>query len=266
MKNDDFGDRMKFYERAYTDENISVDVPLCVRIDGKGFSKFTKGFAKPFDQTLTRSMVDTTKQLVKETNADIGYTQSDEITLMWFRRSEKQTEHIFGGKVSKINSIIASMAAANFNYFIAQYAPSVYAGKGLAYFDCRAWSVPSDIEASNVLLWRIQDARKNSISSLYRWTLGHSSMHGLSGIQMIEKLKTDAGVDWDMLPTTYRYGSIVCRKPTMVKLDDEILSKMPIDKQPESGVVMRNVFVEDCAYEFSKRTIQSRVDYIKGEK
>lgn len=266
MKKDEFGDRMKFFERAYTDETISIDVPLCVRIDGKGFSKFTKGFAKPFDQALTRSMVDTTKQLVKETNADIGYTQSDEITLIWFKRSEKQNEHIFGGKVSKINSILASMAAANFNYFIAQYAPSIYAGKGLAYFDCRAWSVPNDIEASNVLLWRIQDARKNSISSLYRWTLGHSSMHGLSGKQMIEKLKSDANVDWENLPATYRYGSIVKREPDMVKLDEETLSKIPVDKRPENNMVMRNVFVEDRADAFMKRSLKNRVKYVKGEK
>jgi len=243
-----------------------VDVPLCVRIDGKGFSKFTKGFVKPFDQSLTRAMVDTTKQLVNETNADIGYVQSDEITLIWFRRSEKQTEHIFGGKVSKINSILASMAAANFNYFIAQYAPSLYAGKGLAYFDCRAWSVPSDIEASNVLLWRIQDAKKNSISSLYRWTLGHSSMHGLSGKQMIEKLKSDANVDWENLPATYRYGSIVKRESTMVKLDEETLSKIPVDKRPEGDIVMRNVFVENRADIFMKRSLTRRVQYIKGEK
>jgi len=265
MKKDEFGDRMKFFERVYTDRSISIDVPLCVRIDGKGFSKFTKGFAKPFDQALTRSMVDTTKQLLKETNADIGYTQSDEITMLWFKRSEKQNEHIFGGKVSKINSILASMAAANFNYFIAQYAPSIYAGKGLAYFDCRSWAVPNDIEASNVLLWRIQDARKNSISSLYRWTLGHSSMHGLSGEQMVEKLKKDANVDWINLPATYRYGSIVKREQDMIKLDEETLFKIPVDKRPENNMVTRNVFVEDRADAFMNSSLINRIKYVKGE-
>lgn len=263
---DSFGDRMKFFERQYTNTSISIDVPLCVRIDGKGFSKFTKGFDKPFDQALTRSMVDTTKQLLKETDASIGYTQSDEITLIWFKRSEKQSEHIFGGKVSKINSILASMATANFNYYIAQYAPSIYAGKGLAYFDCRSWSVPSDIEASNVLLWRIQDARKNSISSLYRWTLGHSSMQGLNSKQMIDKLKKDANVDWENLPAIYRYGSIVKREPNVVELDAETLSKIPIDKRPENGMAIRNVFVQHCADAFMKLNIQDSVKYVKGEK
>ena len=263
MKHDDFGDRMKRYERMYTDIRIPIDVPLCVRIDGKGFSKFTKGFAKPFDQSLTRAMVDTTKQLVKETNASIGYTQSDEITLIWFRRSEKQSEHIFGGKVSKINSILASMASAAFNHYIAKYAPDVYAGKGLAYFDCRAWSVPDDVEASNVLLWRIQDAKKNSISCQYRWTLGHRSMHGLSGDQMVDKLKS-SGNDWEQLPVKYRYGVCVRRKNRMVELDSETLAKIPLDKQPENVMVMRSEYVEERADEFVNRVLNARVKYVKG--
>jgi tRNA(His) 5'-end guanylyltransferase len=260
---DEFGNRMKFFERAYTDVRIPINVPLCVRIDGKGFSKFTKGFTKPFDSHLTQAMIDTTKHLVKETNANIGYTQSDEITLIWFQRSEKQNEHIFGGKVSKINSILASMASAAFNHYIEKYSPILYAGKGLAYFDCRAWSVPNDVEASNVLLWRIQDAKKNSISSLYRWTLGYSTMHGLSGTQMIEKLKS-SGTDWEKLSATYRYGVCVRRKPRMVELDSETLAKIPVDKQPENAMVMRNEYVEERADKFAERSLKSRVTYIKG--
>lgn len=261
---DKFGNRMKFFERAYTDVRIPIDVPLCVRIDGKGFSKFTKGFAKPFDNHLTQAMIDTTKHLVKETNANIGYTQSDEITLIWFQRSEKQSEHIFGGKVSKINSILASMAAAAFNHYIAKYAPITYAGKGLAYFDCRAWSVPTDVEASNVLLWRILDAKKNSISCQYRWTLGHNSMHGLSGTQMIDKMKSN-GIHWDQLPAKWRYGVCVRRNNRMVELDSEILSKIPLDKQPENLMVIRSEYVEERADQFVSRTLKNRVKYIKGE-
>lgn len=47
MEKDDFGNRMKEYERKYTNTRIPVSDTLCVRIDGKRFSKFTKGFTKP---------------------------------------------------------------------------------------------------------------------------------------------------------------------------------------------------------------------------
>lgn len=88
MKHDDFGDRMKAYERVYTDTRISVDEVLCVRIDGKNFSNYTKNFVKPFDSNLSDVMIQTTKDLIEETHANIGYTQSDEITLI-FTPTEK---------------------------------------------------------------------------------------------------------------------------------------------------------------------------------
>jgi tRNA(His) guanylyltransferase len=263
MSYDEFGTRMKQYEKVWTEQYVPVTDILCVRIDGKGFSKFTKGFIKPFDEKLTKSMIETTKELVKQTGANIGYTQSDEISLLFFK-TEKQNEHIFGGKTSKINSIVASMASANFNYFIAKNAPILYAGKGLAYFDCRSWGVPTDVEASNVLLWRIQDSRKNSISSLYRWTLGHSSMFNLNGEQMIEKLKSDANVDWNTIPEKYRYGTFVVGKKVNQKLTDDILENIPVDKRPENDMVTRRVFVEETADTFLNETLESRINYIRG--
>jgi tRNA(His) 5'-end guanylyltransferase len=66
MKHDDFGDRMKAYERVYTDTRISVDEVLCVRIDGKNFSNYTKNFVKPFDSNLSDVMIQTTKDLIEE--------------------------------------------------------------------------------------------------------------------------------------------------------------------------------------------------------
>jgi tRNA(His) 5'-end guanylyltransferase len=83
MKNDEFGNRMKDYEKRFTDIRVAPEEILCVRLDGKGFSKFTKGFKKPFDDRLTQSMVQTAEALVNETDAQVGYTQSDEITLIY---------------------------------------------------------------------------------------------------------------------------------------------------------------------------------------
>ncbi|KAJ7928847.1 hypothetical protein B0H13DRAFT_2228821 [Mycena leptocephala] len=42
------GERMKRYE-AVTDQYLPDDQPAIIRIDGHGFSKFTRGFEKPFD-------------------------------------------------------------------------------------------------------------------------------------------------------------------------------------------------------------------------
>ena len=258
MKQDDFGDRMKAYEKEYTEAHVPIDQILCVRIDGKGFSKFTKGFKKPFDDRLSNAMIQTTKKLCAETHASFSFTQSDEITLI-YTPGEKSSEYMFGGKVSKINSVLASMATWHFNYILGAYVEH----NKPAFFDCRAWAVPDLIEASNVLLWRVQDARKNSISSLFRWTAGHSKMHGLSGDEMKTLLKSDYFTDWDELPNKYKYGTYA--KPVTVEsyLSQEELMKIPEHKRPAIEVLVKRTKVQelDLGY-FGEYNLQHRLEYM----
>lgn len=260
---DDFGDRMKSYEKVYTSQRISPPDVLCVRIDGKGFSKFTKGFDKPFDNGLSKAMVMTTQRLVKETHAAIGYTQSDEITLI-YTPNENGHEYIFGGKSSKLNSILASMAAANFNHFIKETSPIKYAGRGLAYFDCRAFAVPSIIEASNVLLWRTQDARKNSISALFRWTAGHRAMDGLDQSQMKEYLLENHSVDWNDLPNKYKYGTYVKPVTSETYLSEEDRMKIPEKNRPDAFQKVMRTKIEcvDIGY-YGDATLEQREAFLK---
>lgn len=77
---DDFGDRMKLYEMAEAGRKFMPLLPVIARIDGRSFSKFTKGLERPYDIRLSKLMVATTKFLVQETNANCGYTQSDGAT------------------------------------------------------------------------------------------------------------------------------------------------------------------------------------------
>ena len=259
MKYDEFGDRMKAYEHEYTEAFVPIDKILCVRIDGKGFSKFTKGFKKPFDDVLGGVMVNTMMNLVKDTHASIGYTQSDEITLI-YTPGEKSSEYIFGGKVSKINSILASIATYHFNATLSE---CVRMDKP-AFFDCRAWAVPDLVEASNVLLWRGQDARKNSISSLFRWTAGHSKMHGLSGEEMKALLKSDYFIDWDKLPNKYKYGTYA--KPVTVEsyLTQTELQNIPEHTRPDAGVLVKRTKIQELDLGFfGDYTLDQRVEYVK---
>jgi len=258
MKYDEFGDRMKAYEKEYTSAHVPIDQILCVRIDGKGFSKFTKDFKKPFDDILGDAMAYTTKKLVENTHASFSYTQSDEITLI-YTPGEKATEYLFGGKVSKINSVLASMATWHFNYILGAYVEH----DKPAFFDCRTWAVPDLAEASNVLLWRVQDARKNSISSLFRWTAGHSKMHGLSGDEMKALLKSDYFTDWDDLPNKYKYGTYAKPVTIATYLTKEELSKIPAHKRPETEVLVKRTKIQelDLGY-FGDYTLEQRVKYL----
>lgn len=111
---DVFGDRMKKYEQIEAGRIFLPNLPILVRIDGKGFSKYTKKLNKPYDIRFSDIMINVTKFLVKQTNACIGYTQSDEITLVLYAKELNQ-EIFFAGKIQKMVSVISSMATAKFN-------------------------------------------------------------------------------------------------------------------------------------------------------
>lgn len=73
-QNDTNAYRMKEYEKVEAGRKASNTYPLVARLDGRGFSKFTKTLKKPHDSRLTLLMIDTTKYLVEQTHAFIGYT------------------------------------------------------------------------------------------------------------------------------------------------------------------------------------------------
>ena len=60
--------RMKWYEKRYAHVVMPM-IPVMARIDGRSFSKFTAGLARPYDERMSRLMIDTTKFLVEQTNA-----------------------------------------------------------------------------------------------------------------------------------------------------------------------------------------------------
>lgn len=182
MQADDLGDRMKMYEGAAT-TRFTGEKPVCARLDGRGFSKYTKDFKKPFDPKISGTMAYVTKELVGATNATIGYTQSDEITLIW------KEKPFFDGKIMKMVSVLASMASVGFNDTIVL--PYSF-GERKALFDCRVWEVPNLDEAANVLLWRALDAKKNAMSSACRTKYTTAEMFGKSYDDMHQMLENQS--------------------------------------------------------------------------
>ena len=119
---DAFGNRMKDYEAQTCGIKMMPRIPVIARLDGKGFSKFTKGLKRPYDERLSNLMIETTKYLVKETNANCGYTQSDEITLVWY--TDKIDSSIyFDGRLFKMFSDLSAMASVFFNRELGKYLP-----------------------------------------------------------------------------------------------------------------------------------------------
>src|SRR4051794_34897400 len=136
--------------------------------DSRCFSSFTQSMKQPYDERITRAMVETTNYLVEETHARIGYTQSDEISLVW-QQDRYDAEVFFNGKIHKLASVLASLASVKFNHVcLGDDRLRERTQNMMPVFDCRVFQLPNRTEAANAFLWREKDATKNAISMAAR--------------------------------------------------------------------------------------------------
>lgn len=251
-ENDEFGNRMKEYEAVETSRRFDLDKPIYARIDGRSFSKFTRGMNRPFDTDMSNAMVEVVKYLVQETDARIGYTQSDEISLVWLRRSENSSI-FFAGKIMKMSSVLASMAAAKF----ARVCPKGFEDR-LPHFDCRVFELPNKSEAANAFLWRAMDARKNAISMAAQAHFSHRSLQGKIQKEMLEML-AEKGINFDEYPGFFKNGTFARRKTVLRSLTPEELAAIPSDFRPTGPVYRTDIETISDVY---LRDVEDRVSFV----
>ncbi len=220
-KNDAFGDRVKELESASAKVVLDESQPICVRLDGKAFHTFTRGLARPYDERLSKAMIDTMNYLVEKTDARLGYTQSDEITLIYFKTAPHQQTY-FGSRVQKLNSVLASMATAKFNHEVNKNIPEKE--DVFAFFDCRVWNVPTLQDVADVMIWRQDDAIKNSISMAAHAKFGDKKILHKNSKEKIEMLASE-GIDWMAYPDFFKSGTYAMKKFKEVPMPEELKDK-----------------------------------------
>ena len=217
------GDRMKQYE-AVSKTGLIHRVPVIIRLDGCHFHTFTKGFEKPFDEVLMCSMIRTMKFLCQNIQGCVfGYTQSDEISLILVDYKKLNSSAWYDNEVQKMCSVAASLCTLKFNEVFREevhnHVPQYFADKkeGLlaaynkalktgAVFDCRVFNIPKE-EVCNCIIWRQQDATRNSIQSLAQSVFSHKELHGLSCDKLQDKLFKERGINWNDLETYKKRGT-----------------------------------------------------------
>ena len=263
---DSLGDRMKFYEEKGGVKDVLLPlIPAVCRIDGNNFSKFTKGLKRPYDERLSSLMQATTRFLVEYSNACIGYTQSDEITLVW-KSNSIESQIFMNGRRDKMNTLLAGRATAFFNRNLASYLPEkekACTPERSPVFDCRVWNVPNEAEACNVLIWRELDATKNSISMAAQHYFSHKQLQGRSGPQMQEMLFKEHDINWNDYPEFFKRGTYVQRKHSSRLYTPEELEKLPPKHNARTNP---NLTVERSEVHFLKmpifRKIANREDVV----
>ena len=215
------GDRMKLFE-SISNLHVMPLTPVCVRLDGKAFHSFTRGFGKPFDQVLKTCMEVTATELLEAYNAKLAYTQSDEISLIFLQRGMNMNL-VFSGRIQKICSILASHATVAFNRTADKLDVE---GAGKAMFDCRAWNLPNVIECANYLIWREQDAVRNSIQMAARSVFSHKECTNKDSKDLQEML-FQKGINWNDYPACFKRGTYIRNIKVKRKFTVEELCKLP---------------------------------------
>ena len=256
-KRDALGDRMKKYEYI-TRTYLVPRMPVIIRLDGKAFHTFTRGFKRPFDEVLISTMQDTTKYLCENIQGCVlGYTQSDEITLVLVDYKKLNSCAWFDNNIQKMCSIAASMATFAFNRFFVANLNAFYefntdidlteigyhitfseedngkyyeaykkaAEKG-ALFDARVFNIPKE-EVCNCVLWRQNDATRNSVEMVAQAHFSHGVLQNKSQSQMQDMLMLEKGINWNDFPVHQKRGSC-CIK---VQEDEDKRPKWIIDKK-----------------------------------
>ena len=235
---DDLGTRMKEFYEQVPKTRLVRRMPVAIRIDGKAFHTFTKGFRKPFDDILIKTMQETMKYLCENIQGCVlGYTQSDEITLILVDYQKLTSSAWFDYEVQKLCSISASMATMAFNKFfeanvknyIRNIMPNILtplaetymkaAEKG-AMFDARCFNIPKE-EVTNLIYWRQLDATRNSIQMVGQANFSHKELQNKSCNDIQDMLHEQKGINWNDYPTVCKRGTACIKNRKIIEYLDE---------------------------------------------
>ena len=236
---DDLGTRMKDFYEGIPKTKLMRRTPVIIRIDGKAFHTFTRGFKRPFDEILIKTMHETTKYLCENIQGCVlGYTQSDEISLVLVDYQRFETSAWFDYEIQKMCSIVASMTTMAFNRFFAKnvkeydmewkcsltpqsveiqkkhYDYIEVLNKAIekgAMFDARVFNIPKE-EVTNCIYWRQLDASRNSVQMVGQANFSHKELQNKSCNDIQDMLMEQKGINWNDFPTYQKRGTCVIKE------------------------------------------------------
>ncbi len=183
MKFSQLDEKMRLYETA-TDQFVPPGFFIVVRLDGRGFTKLTKEtlyLEKPFDFRFRQAMEDTVEHLMQcGFNIVYGYTQSDEISLLFHRDDAS-----FNRMHRKLISVLAGEASAAFTHALSH----------VAAFDARLCLLPTEKIVADYFSWRAEDAHRNALSAYCYWKLREKGQSLREASERIYKLSVSEKYD-----------------------------------------------------------------------
>ena len=273
MDTSDLANRIKDYEKR-NQYYLQKRTPVAIRVDGRSFHTFTKGFQRPFDKILMTAMQETAKYMCENIQgAKFAYIQSDEITIILVDYDTLETDCWFNYRTDKLCSISASMATMAFNKFfeknindwISKNAPSFHgawhnaedeklyhaylnASKKGAMFDSRCFNIPKE-EVANLIYWRQLDAARNSVQMVGQANFSHSELQGKTCNMIQDMLLTQKDINWNNFPIDCKRGAAcIYQNPDSITNGDIIKGwridrEMPMIKDEYREYVEKYIYI-----------------------
>jgi len=209
-------ERMKKYEMC-NKYHYTLRVPVIVRVDGKGFSKYTKNFKKPFSDEITQSMISSTRTLFKEMQGcKLAYTHSDEASFLLTDWDSLEFQPWVDYNINKVLSLSASIFTAQFNRVINGFSMD-YGMYPTAKFDARGFNIPKE-DIANYFLWRCNNCVNNSITNYARYFFSHKELMSKSKNEILQMLFNANDIDsWESLKDVNKNGTIIYKKQKMIE-------------------------------------------------
>lgn len=220
------------FKNAETDTQtfLPAGVFAAIRVDGKGFSKFTKtaNYAVPFCEDFSGIMDYAAQELFKSvTGALFAYVQSDEISVVFSDRLGESTEWWFGGKVQKIVSLTSANASVAFARKEWERTGST---ESTPIFDSRVLLLKDAKDIEEYIRWRRFDAQKNSVSMAASSKFSHSQLQGVSSKGRAAMLQ---GTELETLPDRFYNGRIIYRDKVLREGVNQLTGEMTSVRRTE---------------------------------
>lgn len=281
MDTSDLANRMKDYEKR-NQYYLQKRTPVAIRVDGRSFHTFTKGFQKPFDKILMTAMQETAKYMCENIQgAKFAYVQSDEITIILVDYDTLEIDCWFNYRTDKLCSISASMATMAFNKFfeknindwISKNTPSFHeawnnpedeklyhaylnASKKGSMFDARCFNIPKE-EVTNLIYWRQLDAMRNSIQMVGQAHFSPAELKNKTCNDIQDMLMTQCGINWNTF-------TISCKRGTAcIKVEDKEIIKEPniyLGEQISERIIVRRKWKIDYEIPIFKGADRDYID------
>lgn len=219
-------ERVKALESVESGRRFPRESIIMIRLDGRGFSRWTGDLERPYDKGLGNLMAETARLFMQECGARYVFTQSDEITVV-LSPSGPESMTWFDGRVQKLVSSSAAFVTGAFNQLLPRYLPGKpVSPSNFPTFDSRVWTVPTEDEAVEAVLTRVLDCRRNSIQTAAHARFPHTMTERKSALELREMLRA-AGHPWEFLPDQHKFGTQFYRTRVTRPYTADEIEKLP---------------------------------------